>query len=84
MPGCNMAISAALYEKSGGFPRSRIEDLHEDRALVNRVRRQTAAYGLRKDMIVYGSVRRLRAYGLVGTLGWYADHRYTPEVVDIR
>lgn len=84
MPGCNMAISAALYEKAGGFPRSRIEDLHEDRALVNRVRRLTRAYGLRKDMIVYGSVRRLRAYGLVGTLGWYADHRYTPEVVDVR
>jgi hypothetical protein len=29
-------------------------------------------------------VRRLRASRLVGTLGWYADHRYTPEVVDIR
>ncbi|MEO5873709.1 MAG: glycosyltransferase [Streptosporangiaceae bacterium] len=84
MPGCNMAISAALYEKAGGFPRSRIEDLHEDRALVNQVRRLTRSYGLRKDMVVYGSVRRLRAYGLVGTLSWYADHRYTPEVVDIR
>ena len=25
-----------------------------------------------------------RAYGLVDTLKWYADHRYTPDVVDIR
>ncbi|MEW2356977.1 glycosyltransferase family A protein [Spirillospora sp. NPDC029432] len=84
MPGCNVAITAALYERAGGFPRTRIEDVHEDRALVNAVRRLTTAYGLRGDVTVYGSVRRLRAYGLVGTLGWYADHRYKPEVVDIR
>ncbi|WP_030164785.1 glycosyltransferase family 2 protein [Spirillospora albida] len=84
MPGCNIAITAGLYERAGGFPRTRIEDVHEDRALVNRVRYLTAAYGLRKDVIVYGSVRRLRAFGLVRTLGWYADHRYRPAVVDIR
>jgi glycosyltransferase involved in cell wall biosynthesis len=84
MPGCNVAISAALYEQAGGFPRTRIEDVHEDRALHNRVRRLTRAYGLRRDVVVYGSVRRLRAYGLLGTIGWYADHRYKPEVVDIR
>ncbi|MFD0682943.1 glycosyltransferase family 2 protein [Actinomadura fibrosa] len=84
MPGCNVAITADLYERAGGFPRTRIEDVHEDRALVNRVRYLTAAYGLRKDVVVYGSVRRLRAFGLVRTLGWYADHRYRPEVVDIR
>ncbi|MEV4412509.1 glycosyltransferase family 2 protein [Catellatospora sp. NPDC049609] len=84
MPGCNMAITAELYEAAGGFPRTRIEDVHEDRALVNRVRRITAGYGLRRDVLVHGSVRRLRAYGLVGTLGWYADHRYTPDRVDIR
>lgn len=84
MPGCNVAITAELYEASGGFPRTRIEQVHEDRALVNRVRRLTRDYGLRNDMVVNGSVRRLRAYGLIGTLGWYADHRYTPSVVDIR
>ncbi|WP_067488764.1 glycosyltransferase family 2 protein [Actinomadura hibisca] len=84
MPGCNMAITADLYERAGGFPRTRIEDVHEDRALVNRVRYLTAGYGLRDDMVVYGSVRRLRAFGLVRTLGWYADHRYRPAVVDIR
>ncbi|WP_433327175.1 glycosyltransferase family 2 protein [Spirillospora sp. CA-294931] len=84
MPGCNVAITAALYEDAGGFPRTRIEDVHEDRALVNSVRRLTRSYAVRRDMVVYGSVRRLRAYGLVGTLAWYADHRYRPEVVDIR
>jgi glycosyltransferase involved in cell wall biosynthesis len=84
MPGCNVALAAELYQRSGGFPRTRIEEVHEDRALVNRVRRVTGAYGLRRDMVVYGSLRRLRAYGLAGTLGWYADHRYRPDVVDIR
>ncbi|MFD0903408.1 glycosyltransferase family 2 protein [Actinomadura sediminis] len=84
MPGCNLAVTADLYERAGGFPRSRIEDVHEDRALVNRARYLTPAYGLRDDVIVYGSVRRLRAFGLVRTLGWYADHRYRPEQVDIR
>ncbi|OLT34338.1 glycosyl transferase [Actinomadura sp. CNU-125] len=84
MPGCNVAVTAELYERAGGFPRTCIEDVHEDRALVNRVRYLTPAYGLRDDVIVYGSVRRLRAFGLVRTLGWYADHRYRPAEVDVR
>ncbi|MEU1881588.1 glycosyltransferase [Streptosporangium sp. NPDC020072] len=84
MPGCAMAITASLYERAGGFPRTAIEEVHEDRALVNQVRRITSAYGSRRDVVVYGSVRRLRAYGLAGTLAWYADHRYRPDVVDIR
>jgi glycosyltransferase involved in cell wall biosynthesis len=84
MPGCNVALTTDLYQRSGGFPRTRIEDVHEDRALVNQVRKLTRSYGLRSDMVVYGSVRRLRAYGLVGTLAWYADHHYRPDVVDIR
>ncbi len=84
LPGCNLAITAELYELSGGFPRGCIEEVHEDHVLINRVRRVTGAYALRRDMVVYGSVRRLRAYGLVGTLAWYADHRYRPPIVDIR
>ncbi|WP_034593714.1 glycosyltransferase [Hamadaea tsunoensis] len=84
MPGCNVAFTAELYEAAGGFPRTRIEDVHEDRELVNRVRRITKDYGLRRDVVVHGSVRRLRAYGLAGTLAWYADHRNRPSIVDIR
>jgi hypothetical protein len=83
-PGCNLAITADLYQRAGGFPRTAIEDLHEDRALVNAVRRLTTAYGYRRDVVVEGSTRRVRAWGLVRTLGWYADHRYRPEVVDVR
>ncbi|MGY0230714.1 glycosyltransferase family A protein [Longispora urticae] len=83
-PGCNMAITADMYERSGGFPRTRIEELHEDRALVNAVRRLTTAYAYRRDVRVRGSVRRAHAWGLRRTLAWYADHRYKPEIVDIR
>ncbi|WP_283138355.1 glycosyltransferase family 2 protein [Rhizohabitans arisaemae] len=83
-PGCAMGITAWLYLRSGGFPRTAIEDVHEDRALVNRVRRVTRAYGTHRAAVVHGSVRRLRAYGLIGTLGWYADHRHRPGHVDIR
>ncbi|MEV5592915.1 glycosyltransferase family 2 protein [Streptomyces sp. NPDC052496] len=83
-PGCNMAVTAALYERAGGFPRTAIEEVHEDRALVNAVRKLTPAYGVRRDVRVAGSARRVRAWGLRRTLGWYADHRYRPEVVDIR
>lgn len=83
-PGCNLAITADLYLRAGGFPRTAIEDLHEDRALVNAVRLLTVHYGSRKDVRVYGSIRRVHAWGLIRTLGWYADHRYRPELVDIR
>lgn len=84
MPGATLAITASLYERAGGFPRTAIEETHEDRALVNRVRKITSSYGSRRDVVVFGSVRRLRAYGLAGTLAWYADHHYRPEVIDIR
>jgi glycosyltransferase involved in cell wall biosynthesis len=84
LPGCNMAITADMYHRSGGFPRTRIEELHEDRALSNQVRKLSRAYALRRDVVVYGSSRRVKAWGLKNTLAWYADHRYRPEVVDIR
>ncbi len=82
--GCNVGITAELYEASGGFPRTAIEDLHEDRALVNAVRRITDRYARRRDVVVYGSSRRVNAWGLKNTLLWYKDHAYRPEHVDIR
>lgn len=82
--GCNVGITADLYERAGGFPRTRIEDLHEDRALVNAVRRLTRAYARRSDVVVYGSSRRVQAWGLRNTLLWYKDHAYRPAEVDIR
>jgi hypothetical protein len=82
--GCNVGITADLYVRAGGFPRTAIEDLHEDRALVNAVRTLTDRYARRRDIVVYGSSRRVRAWGLKNTLLWYRDHAYRPEVVDIR
>lgn len=82
--GCNVGITAELYLAAGGFPRTRIEELHEDRALVNAVRRLTRDYARRSDVVVYGSSRRVQAWGLANTLLWYKDHAYRPAVVDIR
>lgn len=82
--GNNLAISAALYERAGGFPRTRIEDMHEDRALSESVRTLTANAASRREIVVYNSARRVRAYGFVNVLRWYRNHGYRPRVVDIR
>jgi len=83
-PGCNIGVSARAYEASGGFPRTAIEELHEDRELVNRVRRVSSHVEYHRDLVVHASVRRLRAYGLRNTLRWYLDHGHRPDVVDVR
>ena len=82
--GNNLAICAELYERAGGFPRTAIETAHEDRELSERVRTLTHRAGVRRDMIVYNSVRRVRAYGFVNVLRWYRNHGYRPAVVDVR
>jgi glycosyltransferase involved in cell wall biosynthesis len=83
-PGNNIAITADLYLKCGGFPRAPIEEVHDDRALVNAARLVTPNIAYRRDMIVLNSLRRLRRWGLYHTLLWYWDHRWLPEEVDIR
>ena len=83
-PGCTMAIRAETYLAVGGFPRTAIEELHEDRALVNAVRKVSTAYAYRRDAVVASSSRRVQAWGLVNTLRWYADHSWRGETVDIR
>lgn len=82
--GNNMAFTAALYEAAGGYPRTAIEELHEDRALVNAARLVTARVGRRRDAVVASSTRRLRAWGLRDTLLWYYDHKARRPVVDVR
>ncbi len=82
--GNNLAITAELYERAGGFPRSRIEDTHEDRALSETVRTLTHNAASRREIVVYNSARRVRAYGFVNVLRWYRNHGYRPRVVDIR
>ena len=82
--GNNLAITADLYVRSGGFPRTAIEDMHEDRALSETVRTITTRAARRPDMLVYNSVRRVNAYGYVNTLRWYRNHGFRPSVVDVR
>ena len=86
--GNNLAIETHTYEKSGGFPRLAIEELPipNDRALVNRVRQVSKSIRYAPDMVVYNSARRLKAYGLVRTLGWYANHDLDQQQfeVDVR
>lgn len=82
--GNNLAITASLYERAGGFPRTAIEEAHEDRALSERVRELTDRAAVRDGMVVFNSVRRVRAYGFVNVLRWYRNHGYRPSVVDVR
>jgi glycosyltransferase involved in cell wall biosynthesis len=82
--GNNLAITAELYERSGGFPRSAIEEVHEDRVLSEVVRTLTTRAAVRRDVTVYNSARRVRSYGYLNTLRWYRNHGYHPRVVDVR
>lgn len=82
--GCNLAITAELYLECGGFPRTKIEDLHEDRALVNNVRMVTNKYKYCEDILIECSSRRIHEWGIWNTLMWYKDHSFRPEIVDIR
>lgn len=82
--GNNLAITADLYERSGGFPRTAIEQMHEDRALSERVRTLTSRAEVRREMLVLNSARRVRCYGYLNTLRWYRNHGYRPAVVDVR
>ncbi len=82
--GNNLAIAAELYVRAGGFPRTAIEVAHEDRELSERVRQLTHRAEVRRDIVVFNSVRRVRAYGFVNVLRWYRNHGYRPAVVDVR
>ncbi len=82
--GNNLAIAAELYLESGGFPRSTLREVNEDRVLSEKVRTLTNRAECRRDIIVYNSARRLRAYGLLNTLRWYRNRGYHPDIVDVR
>ncbi len=82
--GNNMAISADLYVRAGGFPRTAIETEHEDLTLSETVRTLTIKAAVRSDVVVYNSVRRVKAYGYLNTLRWYRNHGYRARVVDVR
>jgi glycosyltransferase involved in cell wall biosynthesis len=73
--GNNLAITSELYVRAGGFPRTSIEHVHEDRELSERVRTLTPNGGFRRDVVVANSVRRAKRYGYARTILWYVAHR---------
>ena len=81
--GGNMAITAKLYERAGGFPRSSIADTDEDKELAEKVRTLTVRAKYRREMIVYASIRRVRKYGYIKILRWFSDRNYKGEI-DVR
>ena len=82
--GNNLAIRAADYLAVGGFPRTRIEDVHEDRALVNAVRGQGLEVTRFRKMRVAVSARRVKHWGLMASIRWYRNHYRPSQNVDIR
>lgn len=73
-PGASLGIRASTYLQSGGFPRTRIEDAHEDKAIVNAVRLVSDRIGFERRALVRFSNRRVARNGLLGVLRWYFNH----------
>ena len=86
VPGLNMALDAQLYEKVGGFPRTSIDTTDEDLEIHLKVRRVIKGHQAHfaKDVVVYGSIRKVKAFGYVGILLWYWERRYKPKFIDVR
>ncbi|HET7829615.1 MAG TPA: glycosyltransferase family A protein [Candidatus Limnocylindrales bacterium] len=84
MMGSNVGIRAETYLAAGGFPRSRIEEVHDDRVLMNRTRRVTDRIASDRHAVVASSSRRYRRYGLRGVIAWYLHHDSRGEPVDVR
>lgn len=82
--GANCAIRAEMYERVGGFPRARIDEVHDDRALMNRVRRVSNRVISDQGAVVACSARRYRAYGAAGVLRWYMRHETAGRSIDVR
>lgn len=82
--GANVGIRAETYARAGGFPRSRIDEVHDDRALMNRTRRVTSRIVSDHGALVATSARRYREYGLRGVLDWYVHHETHGGTVDVR
>lgn len=84
LTGANCAIRAEMYERVGGFPRSRIDEVHDDRALMNRVRRVSDRVVSDHGAVVACSARRYRGYGAAGVLRWYMRHETAGRPIDVR
>ncbi|SIS22475.1 glycosyltransferase [Williamsia sterculiae] len=84
--GNNMAIDADMYLESGGFPRTKMDDVDDDSVLQRRVRERvgSSGIGLQTKAVVHTSLRRLHAYGVRDFIAWYGDGDRSDKVVDVR
>ncbi|MEU6666090.1 glycosyltransferase family 2 protein [Streptomyces sp. NPDC046727] len=76
--GHNLALTADLYLRCGGTPRTPLEGPPEDVVLLNRAREHSDRIARAERMVVHTSLRRLRAWGARRTLLWCWDRRYRP------
>jgi glycosyltransferase involved in cell wall biosynthesis len=76
--GHNLAVTASLYLRCGGAPRIPLEGPPEDVVMLNRAREHSDRITRAERMVVYASLRRLRAWGARRTLLWCWDRRYRP------
>ncbi|MFF5020068.1 glycosyltransferase [Streptomyces sp. NPDC001165] len=76
--GHNLAITAAIYLRCGGTPRTALEGPPEDVVLLNRAREHSDRIARAERMVVRTSLRRLRAWGARRTLLWCWERRYRP------
>lgn len=72
--GFDLGIRTETWEASGGFPRSKIEDEHEDWTLTNRVREVSSRVRYRRAPLVRYSNRKVAVHGILGVLRWYVRH----------
>jgi glycosyltransferase involved in cell wall biosynthesis len=82
--GHNLAVTADLYLRCGGFPRVPLDGPPDDVELLNRARRHTSRVMRAESMVVGTSLRRLRAWGPRRLLLWLWDRRYRPADPHVR
>jgi glycosyltransferase involved in cell wall biosynthesis len=76
--GHNLALTAEVYERCGGATGTPLSAGAEDIELLNRARRHSDRIVRSEKLVVYHSLRRLRAWGARRTLLWHWDRRYRP------
>ena len=85
MMGSNVGIRADTYLAAGGFPRSRIEEVHDDRVLMNRTRRLTDRItGDRQAVVDVELAAATGATGCAACVAWYLHHDSRGAPVDVR
>lgn len=82
--GNSMAITADLYEATGGFPRKPLEEQDDDVALFDAARRLTSMIKRYRSVRSYASLRRPHTYGYLRAMLYYWNRKYQPKEVDVR